>query len=75
MWCISTCLVNDSFKFPFSMPDSCFVAPPPSSVANGQESKVPPAGNERLALLGSIETFAKGKLKKAATVDKSGPLL
>jgi len=46
--------------------------PPPSSLPEAA-SKQPAAGSERSALLGSIQGFQKGSLKKAQTVDKSAP--
>jgi len=43
--------------------------PPPPSAGPAAASK------DRGALLGSIQNFSKGKLKKAVTKDASGPML
>ena len=47
--------------------------PPPQSSAVPEARTVPRADRERGALLGSIEGFTKGKLKKAKTNDRSAP--
>ncbi|CAG2221955.1 PXK [Mytilus edulis] len=47
--------------------------PPPPPPTSGPAAPPPPASNERGALLGSIQNFSKGGLKKAVTVDKSAP--
>ena len=50
--------------------------PPPPAPGPPPPGKMPPkASGGRKDLLGSIEGFSKGKLKKASTVDKSGPVL
>ena len=50
--------------------------PPPPAPGPPPPGKMPPkATGGRKDLLGSIEGFSKGKLKKASTVDKSGPQL
>ena len=50
--------------------------PPPAAQPPEPRPQPPPAkSGERGALLNSIESFAKGKLKKAVTNDRSGPLL
>ena len=50
--------------------------PPPPAPGPPPPGKMPPkAAGGRKDLLGSIEGFKKGKLKKAETVDKSGPAL
>jgi hypothetical protein len=52
-------------------------APPKPPPARAPASDAPPSGSDpgRGALLDSIQGFSKGKLKKAETVDKSGPVL
>ncbi|KAI3369300.1 hypothetical protein L3Q82_007546 [Scortum barcoo] len=47
---------------------SCPPPPPPLSSSDG-------AGGGRTALLSSIQTFSKGKLKKAKTADRSKPII
>jgi len=50
--------------------------PPPPAAPPPPTASAPPAmTKDRGALLSSIEGFKKGKLKKAQTVDKSGPVL
>eukprot|EP01122_Echinamoeba_exundans_P001531 TRINITY_DN11568_c0_g1_i1.p1 TRINITY_DN11568_c0_g1~~TRINITY_DN11568_c0_g1_i1.p1 ORF type:complete len:515 (+),score=175.66 TRINITY_DN11568_c0_g1_i1:296-1840(+) len=56
--------------------------PPPPPVSKSSKSSapaddydVPPPSGERNALLGSIQGFKKGGLKKTVTVDKSAPVL
>ncbi|XP_054906118.1 PX domain-containing protein kinase-like protein isoform X1 [Poeciliopsis prolifica] len=47
------------------------LAPPPPTAPGSSSSPPPPPG--RAALLSSIQTFSKGKLKKADTADRSTP--
>ena len=48
--------------------------PPPPNAPTVEASSIAEKGSgNRAALLGSIVNFNKGGLKKAATVDKSGP--
>uniref|UniRef100_A0A3B3V9N7 PX domain containing serine/threonine kinase n=1 Tax=Poecilia latipinna TaxID=48699 RepID=A0A3B3V9N7_9TELE len=47
------------------------LAPPPPTAPDSSSSPPPPPG--RAALLSSIQTFSKGKLKKADTADRSTP--
>uniref|UniRef100_A0A3P9CJR6 PX domain containing serine/threonine kinase n=1 Tax=Maylandia zebra TaxID=106582 RepID=A0A3P9CJR6_9CICH len=53
---------------PPPLQDSSSCPPPPLSSSNG-------AGGGRAALLSSIQTFSKGKLKKADTIDHSKPIV
>jgi len=57
---------------PSPPPAPAKAAPPPPP---GPPAGKPPSNPGRGGLLGSIEGFSKNKLKKAVTVDKSGPLL
>jgi PX domain-containing protein kinase-like protein len=54
-------------------------APPPPKPPAAPKAPPPPAAGRkepgRGALLGSIEGFKKGGLKKTVTVDKSAPVL
>uniref|UniRef100_A0A3B3D1D8 PX domain containing serine/threonine kinase n=1 Tax=Oryzias melastigma TaxID=30732 RepID=A0A3B3D1D8_ORYME len=55
--------------------------PPPPAPPIPERSPTPPqpppdgAGGARTALLSSIQTFSKGKLKKASTADRSQPVV
>ena len=51
--------------------------PPPAGAAPPSPRPTPPPSrsSDRGALLGSIEGFKKGKLKKTVTNDRSGPLI
>jgi len=49
--------------------------PRPNAVEDTASSSPPPASGERSALLSSIQSFNKNKLKKTVTVDKSKPVL
>lgn len=53
---------------PPPLQDSSSCPPPPLSSSNG-------AGGGRAALLSSIQTFSKGKLKKSDTIDRSKPIV
>lgn len=54
--------------------------PPPTALSpcdSGPAPQAPPSssGVGRAALLSSIQSFSKGKLKKAETLDRSNPLI
>lgn len=49
--------------------------PPPPAPPAPPAFTPPPASNDRKKLLGSIEGFKKGKLKKSETNDRSAPVL
>ncbi|RVE73472.1 hypothetical protein OJAV_G00049680 [Oryzias javanicus] len=62
-------------------PSSTTAPPPPPAPPIPERSPTPPqpppdgAGGGRAALLSSIQTFSKGKLKRASTADRSQPVI
>ena len=72
-------LVSSSTKLlyrcesPF-LPPPAPAPPPPSASPPAPRAAPPPSDSSRGSLLDSIHSFAKGKLKKPETKDRSGPL-
>lgn len=52
-----------------------FIVPAPPTTPAPEPTPPPAKTGERGALLNSIESFTKGKLKKTVTKDRSGPFL